>query len=118
MLVTTGRSPIIGEDRRAIAIRIGINELQRSFIRGDSQDGQNWPKDFVGVDRHVGCHVVKQCWPEPEATRFSIDGGFTAVHNNGGARIHAGLNVTSDLVAMFAGHQRPHVARTATITGD
>ena len=62
-----------GEDRGAVAVRVGVDQVDRGVQRRYPHHAQHGPEDLVGVDRHVGGDGVEQRRPDEEAVLVTVD---------------------------------------------
>ena len=53
-LESSGRLAAVGEDRRPVAIRIGVHQRDRLVDRVGAYDGEHRAEDLLGVDVHHG----------------------------------------------------------------
>ena len=121
VLEPAGGAAVVGEDRGAVAVRVGVDQVQALVVAVDADDGQHRAEDLLGVDAHVRGDVVEQGRAEPEAVRGAVEVllgvAGPAVDDQFGAGVHPGLHVAGDLVPVRPGDQRPHVAAAAAVTG-
>mmetsp|Transcript_60668 Transcript_60668/g.161212 ORF Transcript_60668/g.161212 Transcript_60668/m.161212 type:complete len:200 (-) Transcript_60668:852-1451(-) len=70
------------EDGGAVAVRIGIDDLDGLLKSVCLQDHEGWTKDFLLVAVHACLHVRDDCGGHEISTRKSrYDGGPTVQHN-------------------------------------
>src|SRR5439155_24845110 len=95
-----------GEQGHAVAVRVGVDQLDRVVQRVGADDHQDRPEDFVGVDVHAGRDVVEQARPDVEP----VAGGVPAVYHQVSAGFDAAADVGDDPVAGGGGDDRAHLA--------
>ena len=96
-----------GEDRGAVGVRVGVDELDRVRERVDAHDGQHRAEDLVAVDAHVGRDVVEQRRADQEAVPVALEPA--PVDDRVGAGVDALVDVADDPVARLRRDHRAHL---------
>ena len=60
------RAAVVGEDRGAVAVGVGVDQLQRLVVGVHAQHREHRAEDLVGVHAHVGGDVIEQARAQPE----------------------------------------------------
>jgi hypothetical protein len=103
VLESPGRATVVGEDRRAVAIRVGVDQIQRVVVGLDAHHREHGSEDLVGVDAHLGGDVVDQRGAEPEPVLTTVGLHVAPVDDDLGAVGLAGVDVGGHLVAVGLG---------------
>src|SRR5205823_4859211 len=98
-----------GEDGRAVAVRIAVDEANGFIERCGAKDNHNRTEDLVLVDGHVGRHMIEQRRSEEEAALVAGNGQAAAVDDQPCALALARIDVAPDLLAMRSRDERTHV---------
>src|SRR6476620_1251044 len=64
VLEPAGGAAVIGEDRGAVAVGVGVDQVQALAVSVDADHGQHRPEDLLGVDAHAGSNPVEKGWTE------------------------------------------------------
>ncbi len=112
----SSRTTVIGEDRRPVAVRPPVDEVDAVLVAVHPHDGQHRSEDFVEVHLGVERNPVNERRTEPEPVGIPVDVGSPAVNNNRCAVRGGEVNVGRDFIAVLLGHQRSHVARAPTVS--
>ena len=102
-----GRSAVTGKYGRPVSERVVADHLHAIGVAVGANHGEDRSEDLVGVDAHVGSHVVKQCHAEEEAV--AVEGLVSTVDDHLASGIGTGLNIASNPVSGLPGDQRPHL---------
>ena len=106
-LEPAGRSTVAGEDRGAVRVRVGVDQVQALVEGVNAHDREHRPEDLVAVDGHVGGDVVEQGRAEEEALGRELL--VTTVDDDRGPGLGALRHVGGHLVTVLFGDERPHV---------
>ncbi len=116
VLEQPGRGAVAGEDRGAVAVLVGVDQVETLAVAADADDREHRAEDLLGVDAHVRRDVVEQGGAHPVA-------GLLAAHLRGATvddDLRAGLlalaDEVEDPVGVLTGDQRTHVG-LATVRG-
>ncbi len=115
------RAAVAREQRDAVGVRVGVDQVDPLLVPGDADDRQHRPEDLVVVAGHAGLDVVDQRRVQEEALvgRRPV----AAVDDQPCSRRGSALEIARHLVAVLTGDQRAHlvvglVARTDLDVGD
>ena len=92
------------KDGGAVAIGAAVNQCQRFIQIGDLHTAQDWPKNFLPVNAHVGAHIAEQRWAEPVTVRVTANLAISAVqqqcctvfHSAGNQRFYPLFGIATD----------------------
>jgi hypothetical protein len=116
LLELAGHAAVAGEHRDPVAVRVGVDQVDRLPVRVDPHHAQHRPEDLLGVDAHVRGHPVEQGGAEPEALGPVLHLEAASVDDEVGAGLHAGIHKGLHLVAVGPGDQWAHVAAERSVS--
>src|SRR5580704_15872313 len=112
------RLPAGGEDRGAVAVRVGVDDVDGLAKRLGPEDDEHRTEDLVGIDVHVGGDVVEQARADEEAVLVAGHVQAAAVHDERGAGLLAAVDVADDAVPGLRRDHRAHVGRPVAARAD
>src|SRR5664280_955354 len=80
-----GGTPVPGEDRRTVAVGIGVHQVDGLVEGIDPEHRQHRAEDLVPVDLHRRRHPIDQAGPEEEPGIAAGDLDLPAVHHDVGS---------------------------------
>ena len=101
----------LGEDRRAVAVRRGVHDVDRLVERGGVDDRQHRAEDLLAGDVHVGRDAVEDRRADERAVRVGV--GAAAVDRQRRAGLDSALDPFEDAVAGGRRDDRPDVGPAA-----
>src|ERR1700683_4201693 len=104
-LEAPGGAAIPGEQGRAVAVRGGIDEVDRLLKGVDAHDTEDGPEDLVVVRPHAGSHAVEQGTAEEEA----LGPVPPAVHHQARPFSLGPVDVGAHAVSVLGRDARPHL---------
>ena len=107
---------VVGEDRRAVAVGVVVDQLQALVVGAHPHDREHRAEDLVRVDRHLRRHPVEERRLEEEAPT-QVAGTLAPVDDELRAGRDALLDVAGDLVQVRPGDERAHVGVAHAVTG-
>src|SRR6478735_5578215 len=105
-LELAGGAAVAGEDRRAVAERVVVDEGQALLVAGHPLHAEHWSEDLVVVGGRARLDVVEQRRLEEEPIAGHV---VAAVHHHRGAVVAGRVDVAAHLVAVLARDQWAHL---------
>src|SRR5207344_56356 len=99
------------------AVRVVVDQLHAFLIAVHANHSQHRPEDLVGVDAHVGSHMIEERGPDKEAFTIGIDFWLASIYHQRCASRLAGVDITRHTLLGLCGHEWPHVAAPGAVTG-
>ncbi len=108
VLEAPGGTTVVGEDRGAVAVGVGVDEVERLVVGLRADDREHRTEDLLVVALHSWLHVVDEARVQKEALVLGLVG---AVDDDLCAFRGCVRHVARDLVAMFTADQWSHLTR-------
>jgi hypothetical protein len=115
VLEAPGGAAVVGEDRRAVAVLVGVDQRERLVVRTPRARPTAPAEDLVGVEGHVRGDVVEQGRADEEAVAVRVREHAATVDDQRGTCGLAGVDVAGHPVSGGGGDQRPHVAAAPAV---
>src|SRR5690606_32197993 len=89
------RLAIAGEDAGAVAVLMGVDQLDGRLQAADAHDAQHRPEDLLPVDAHVRRDLIEQAAAEEEAIRTARNTQPATIHH----QLRPGTHAIGDVAA-------------------
>src|SRR5450830_158636 len=106
----TRRFTVTGEDARAVAVFVIVDQLHRRFQAIHPHHAQHRPEDLFFIDTHLRRHAIKQTAAKEETLLMPGNAQATAIDHQLSPRSHAVFYIATDLIPPLTSGpiSRPH----------